>query len=250
MPDWLALLRAPALQDLMAWEQKCMDDWLTDVFGFHALQVGGLAWPALRANRMTHQWRARPEYEPEPHSPPDLEHDSRAWPWPADALDLVVLPHGLEHGADPYACLREIERVLIPEGHLLISGFEPLSLWGLMLRGRRPRVGSACEGELIALHRLKDWLRLMGFEIRRSQSFGWSPPWGSEVWRRRWAWSDALGPRWLPRLGGAYMILARKRVAGLRTTGLKPWRVSAPAVAVSPALATSDMWRPSERNHE
>ena len=57
----------------------------------------------------------------------------------ARSLDLVVLPHALELARDPHLTLREVERVLVPEGRVVIAGFNPASLWGLRQRAGRLR---------------------------------------------------------------------------------------------------------------
>src|ERR1700690_4423658 len=46
-------------------------------------------------------------------------------------VDAVLLPHTLELAGDPYAVLREADRVLMAEGQLIVLGFRPVSLWGL-----------------------------------------------------------------------------------------------------------------------
>ncbi len=70
-----------------------------------------------------------------------------------DSIDLVFLPHTLEFSADPHQVLRETERVLIPEGRVIILGFNPLSslgLWRLFrrrggrIRNRRERSPYLC----------------------------------------------------------------------------------------------------------
>ena len=121
MPPWLQVLGEPTAQRLLAWGQAQADACLADVFGYHAVQAGWPGFDALRSNRMPHRWRAQQEFD-EAAPPPDVSFDSRAWPWAAESLDLVVLPHTLERSADPHACLREVERVLIPEGQVLITG--------------------------------------------------------------------------------------------------------------------------------
>ena len=51
-------------------------------------------------------------------------------PFEAQSVDLIVMPHTLEFTSDPHRLLREAERVLMPEGQLIILGFNSLSLWG------------------------------------------------------------------------------------------------------------------------
>jgi SAM-dependent methyltransferase len=246
---WLARLGQPVASRLLDWEQQQADALLADVFGYHAVQLGWPQLQALRSNRIPHRWMARAEFEPlltqSAEAPPDAPHvclDSRAWPWPPDSLDLVVLPHALERSADPHACLREVERVLIPEGQVLITGLNPWSLWGWQqTRGRRGEgLGDAHSGDLIGYRRLRDWLRLLGFEVQVSRFGGWSPVLGSERWMQRLQWMDKVGERWWPILGGVYLIMATKRVPGGRLIEGRRWRtVRSPASATAPA-ARSD----------
>ena len=56
--------------------------------------------------------------------PEQLPFDSRS-------VDIMLLPHTLEFSDDPHQVLREVSRVLTPEGHAVILGFNPFSLWGL-----------------------------------------------------------------------------------------------------------------------
>ena len=135
---------------------------MADLFGFHALQLGLPELDALRANRMPHRWVARASRPPSPSRsstaaavgrwpaarlPPlaprqsALHCDFDALPFPSNSLDLVVLPHTLELARDPHQTLREVERVLVPEGRVVIVGFNPASLWGLRQRLGRMRRG-------------------------------------------------------------------------------------------------------------
>ncbi len=245
----MADLGQPVASRLLAWEQQQADELLADVFGYHAVQLG---WPdlqALRSNRMPHRWMAQAEFEadgplpaPGQSSWSDVGLDSRAWPWPADSLDLVVLPHALERSADPHACLREVERVLIPEGQVLITGLNPWSWWGLrQSHGQRGLVPhDHLHPSLIAYRRLRDWLRLLGFEVQVSRFGGWTPALGSERWMQRLNWMDALGERWWPILGGVYLLMATKRVPGGRLIDGRRWRTVRSPAAVTAPIARSD----------
>lgn len=253
MPTWLTPLGQPTVSRLLAWEQAQADALLADVFGYHAVQLGWPALEALRCNRMPHRWQAQAEFEwpgiakgltmpneaPASARAPHVCLDSRAWPWQADSLDLVVLPHTLEQSADPHACLREVERVLIPEGQVLITGLNPFSFWGVQY-ARPFRSRSSGGASLIAYPRLRDWLRLLGFEVQVSRFAGWSPAMGSERWMQRLQWMDTVGERWGPIFGGVYLLMATKRVPGGRLLPARPWRtVRSPAAATVP-VARSD----------
>jgi SAM-dependent methyltransferase len=153
-----------------------------------------------------------------------------ALPFPSNSLDLVVLPHALELTSHPHATLREVGRVLVPEGRVVICGFNPMSLWGFrQQRGHLyKRFGLKGmflpeAGEFIGYLRIRDWLRLLGLELE-SGTFGcYRPALSSETWLARFSWMDQLGARWWPILGAVYCLVAVKRV--FSTTLINPaWR--------------------------
>ena len=213
-------------QYLLAWEQAQLDRVVADLFGFHALQLGLPQLDALRDNRMPHRWLAC-DAGGQPRSVA-LYSDTDALPFAERSIDLVVLPHTLELARDPHLTLAEVERVLVPEGRVVILGFNPASLWGLRQRcGRvRQRMGGSGPlflprpGDFIAYWRLRDWLRLLSFEVEGGRFGGYRPPLGSDKWLARFAWMDRLGDRWWPVLGAIYMLVAVKRVRGMRLVGL------------------------------
>ena len=255
--------QTPQGRYLMAWEQQQFDRVVVDMFGFHALQLGLPDIDALQANRMPHRWTASnagstPQHSPAPPSTSfhgstvraagqrqggapgiDLLCDFAALPFPANSLDLVVLPHTLELDADPHATLREVERVLVPEGRVVICGVNPASLWGLRQRRahlyRRFGVGQLFlpqEGEFIGYWRLRDWLRWLSFEVESGRFGCYRPAVLSEPLLERFAWMDRAGARWWPIFGAVYFIVAVKRVRGMRL--LAPaWKTPA-ARAVAP----------------
>jgi len=255
-----AWLRTAPGHYLLTWEQERLDHAVTDAFGFHALQLGLPELDGLRANRMPHRWVASDSmHVPEDftlelpplddsllstqtlHEPIALHCEFDALPFPDNSIDLVVLPHALELARDPHHTLREVERVLVPEGRIVIAGFNPASLWGLRQRAGRIKHGLGLgrqgglylprAGEFIGYWRLRDWLRLLGFEVE-SERFGCYRPavrsdkWlqrsacQSQKWLDRFGWMDRVGDRWWPVLGSVYFVVAVKRVRGMRLVGL------------------------------
>ena len=281
MPQWL---RSPAGQYLLEWEQRHLDPAVADLFGFHALQLGLPQLDALRANRMPHRWLAVesahddevPSESPSAASAgiddvaakgadervlvvpqPSLRCHFDALPFEAASLDLVVLPHALELARDPHLALREVERVLVPEGRVIIVGFNPASLWGTRqklgrLRRRLSRTSDELflphAGEFVGYRRLRDWLRLLSFEVEAGRFGCYIPPLRSARWLSRFAWMERAGEHWWPVFGALYYIVAVKRVRGMRLVGLirndaRVKAVTAPApVAATPhaSHATSE----------
>ncbi|MHB1200682.1 MAG: class I SAM-dependent methyltransferase [Polaromonas sp.] len=259
LADWL---KTPPGAYLLGWERAQFDRAVSDIFGYHALQLGLPELDALQANRMPHRWLALASTLPESTSPfsrksaadasdptamrprsAGLVTDSGALPFPESSLDLVVLPHTLEFSSDSHATLREVERVLVPEGRVVISGFNPTSLWGLRQRRGHfyQRLGSGklflpSTGESIGYWRLRDWLRLLNFEVE-SERFGcYRPALTSQRWLDRFGWMDVVGERWWPIFGAIYFLVAVKRVRGVRL--LEPgWKTRKTPAAVPAAVA-------------
>jgi SAM-dependent methyltransferase len=248
LADWL---RTPAGRYLLAWEQQHLDEAVADIFGFHALQLGLPALAALKSNRMPHRWVSADGADglASAGSSHDvaggaaavaLHCDFDALPFANQSLDLLVLPHSLELARDPHLTLREVERVLMPEGRVVILGFNPASLWALRQRlgrlkrhlglGRRHPLFLPSEGEFIGYRRLRDWLRLLSFEVEAGRFGCYRPPVRSDKWLGRFSWAEGFGDRWLPVFGAVYSLTAVKRVRGMRLVGLvREQRVKAKA---------------------
>ena len=150
-----------------------------------------------------------------------VSHDFTELPFASQSLDLVVLPHLLEFAAEPHQILREVERVLIPEGQVIICGFNPTSLWGMRQAAARLTGGSFLprDGEFISLSRLKDWLKLLNMEVERGQHGCYAPPCATQKWLQRFGFLEQAGARWWPYFGAVYVLRAIKRVPGMRLIG-------------------------------
>src|SRR5512142_1326235 len=114
----------PLGEHLAAREQAYFDETVADIFGFHALQIGLPECRFLAQSRIASKWSL--DYDP----PADIIADPHDLPFPANALDLIVMPHALEFTDDPHLMLREAWRVIRPEGQIVIAGFNPFSLFG------------------------------------------------------------------------------------------------------------------------
>lgn len=244
---WFA---TPPGRYLLDWEQGRFDQAVIDRFGFNALQLGLPELDALRANRMPHRWLAVPEVlrvpSPESSTQAALISHAAALPFPEKSIDLVALPHTLELSADPHAVLREVDRVLVPEGRIVICGLNPVSLWGLrqyrahamermgLRRSRLARLYLPEAGDFIGPWRLKDWLKLLSFDVESCRYGAYRPAVRSEAWLQRWSWMDRVGERSWPFLGAVYFMVAIKKVRGMHLLGpaWKPHRARAAPVAV------------------
>lgn len=212
-------LDTPLGQRCLKVEQGLVRRALEHAFGDHFLQVG--LWGGedtfsryARTQRTTLlDWRLLPAVQ--------VLSDTHALAVTTGSVDAVLLPHTLELAPSPHALLREVDRVLRADGRVVVLSFNPNGLWGLRQVAspggyppghRRPMLES----------RLGDWLKLLNFEIdkrtrychtlplERVRRFGTFP---REEWARRW----------MPVLGGGYLLSAQKRVHPM--TPIRPlWR--------------------------
>ena len=204
--DWLGTAQG---RYVMAWEQAKIDAVIADLFGYNALQLG-----LPRFNLLAHS-RIMLRQSAGESEPANILCDLHELPFASGSVDLVVMPHVLEFNDDPHQILREVERILIPDGQLVITGFNPLSLWGLRRRLPNGRKGFPGNGDYISVLRLKDWLQLLSFEVDRGNFGCYAPPFLKAHWLRRFRFMEAAGDRWWSFAGGVYLLRAVKRVRGM-----------------------------------
>lgn len=220
-------------------EQAVFDQVVTDLFGFNAVQIGMLEMDLLRNCRIPFAFRtglAQGNVYAAPEFLPIREN----------CIDLLLLPHALEFSQNPHQVLREAERVLVPEGHVVISGFNPLSLWGLKRLLSR-REDYPWTGSFLGQARIKDWLALLGFEVTAWHMACYAPPFRNPAWRNRFACLDQAGGGKWPMPGGVYCVVAKKRVLGMRL--IKPnWNKSKLKPSLIPAPTQKS--EPQKKRHE
>ena len=129
--DWK---NSTAGQYLQAKEQILYDQAVFDLFGFNAVQMGYLQMDLLSNSRIPNRYKLT-ENIVDSASNITFEYDLACsddfLPFAEMSVDLLLLPHRLEFSERPHQTLREAARVIMPEGHLLISGFNPHSTWGV-----------------------------------------------------------------------------------------------------------------------
>ena len=223
--SWEKWLQSPPGRYVLQWEQQCLDQIVANVFGFHAVQIGLPQLNGLRENRMpmhallTHandnrQLISQFEWHP-------IEGNTSEMPFANESIDLIILPHVLEFATDPHQVLREVDRVLRPEGRVVISGFNPASLWGAKQYLSR-LIGSPYlprDGQFISLIRIKDWLQLLNYSLDRGHFGCYKLPLQGEAAMARMDFLESMGNRWWPIFGAVFIVSAIKRHQGIRLIG-------------------------------
>lgn len=208
---------SPSGAGLAQLTQAWLNQRLSDQFGYQALEVGPGGLHALAENRMACRSRIS-FYAPTlgcAHGSSEIICAPEALPLESDSVDLMVLLFSLELVNDPHALLREVERVLIPEGQLVVVGLNPYSLWALH-RPVSPVHFPPIQGRWLPYHRLRDWCQLLGLEVNQGAFGLYRPVCQRESMWSRLAWMELAGARWWPAFGGLYWLGATKRRSGMR----------------------------------
>jgi SAM-dependent methyltransferase len=206
-------------QAVLQAESELMSEALDDVFGWELLQLG--TWGPREALLSGCRTRRHAVIAHGRFKSADADIGARLSQLPIanGAVDAVVLPHTLEFETDPYAVVREADRVLAGEGQLVVLGFRPFSLWGFrsraISRGYPPGLK-----RMLGAGRIADWLELLGYDVTLTRKYLFTPPWGGSAPRPGFP-SALLRRGWInPWPAGAYLIKARKRVYTL--TPIRP----------------------------
>jgi SAM-dependent methyltransferase len=235
MPESVEQAQTTMWQALQAWYEGRPGSWLSaaerqllqmllpDLFGYHLLQLGipdDQDW--LSGSRINHHILLDVG-ESLTNGMAGLCAEADRLPLASESVDVAVLPHTLDFHSRPHEILREIDRVLIPEGHAVILAFNPLSLWGLtrVLLGWRGRM--PWRGQYYTQTRMRDWLALLGFDCIQVDSLFFRPPFKHEKTMQKLEFMERFGRRCCPFASAVYVITARKRTSTL--TPIKPrWR--------------------------
>lgn len=216
----------------MAWEQGKIDTVIEDLFGYNALQLGLPQLQLLAHNRIP----LRQIVGESGSGAVNVLCDLRELPFTANSIDLVVMPHVLEFHDDPHQVLREVERILIPDGQLVLTGFNPVSLWGLRRKLPNCPQEFPFHGNYLSVLRLKDWLQLLNFEVDRGNFGCYAPPSLQSGGISQWRFMETAGERWWGFAGGVYLLRAIKRVRGMRLI-MPAWNAAkAKAKALQPMI--------------
>jgi SAM-dependent methyltransferase len=222
VPDRYTALRTfwqlPLGKSLLTAETQLLGEALEDVFGWEFLQIG--AWGEGR--ELLAGCRTRRKIVVAPSAGADIIARPSALPIGRDSVDAVLLPHTLEFAADPYAIVREVDRVLSGEGQLVVLGFQPFSLWGIRARSSRAGFPPGMR-RILSVGRVREWLVLLGYEVVATRSYLHCTPWGSGAPEtvETTDHSPLLRRTWFnPLPAGAWMLKARKRIRAL--TPIRP----------------------------
>ncbi|WP_416394827.1 class I SAM-dependent methyltransferase [Allohahella sp. A8] len=216
---WAKWFDTAAGQSLLAAERATVTACIQRFFGYHQLEVvlsdsADIGAGSLLGHRIVATQRPSGQLDSVLPCQPHL------LPIASDSVDLVILHHTLDVSPRPHQVLREASRVLRSGGHVVVVGFNPYSLWGLMrLIARRRKVPWA--GRFLSGSRLEDWCSLLDLSARRMEYrlFGTLLGTGSAAAKALAEGRPGLVERLarqlkLP-LGGFYVCVSQKQVGSM-----------------------------------
>lgn len=213
----------PHGQCLLQQTQQRIDHTITRSFGYHLLKLGQLSSQLSTVKSpIVHQINCAPSGKDI-----GLFAELHNLPIQDSSIDICILAHELDFSSDPHQILREIDRVLTLDGTIIISGYNPISLFGLrsLFSPKTPNTA-----RLFLPNRVLDWLHLLGFEVQQKQHFDLL----SCQFKSRFAGCiESIGQRYLPIFCSTYFIVAKKQSIPM-TPVKSPFRFSKPIVRTQP----------------
>lgn len=215
-PQLQSWYQTPMGRRLQALEQQWLAQILPNLFGYHLVQVGYVGQVDLTASsRISHRVMMSACNNTLPGHAIQFCGQSDRLPIATDSVDVVLLPHVLEYSHHPHEVLREVDRILVPEGHVVMLSFNPFSLWGGWRLTAAWRQHMPWCGKFLSTTRLRDWLALLGFDMVQQQGYGFMPPWNTSHLADRLHWLEQPGQRFFSFAAGSSILVAKKRVTTL-----------------------------------
>ncbi len=217
-------------------ENRRLSALLPNYPGRHLLQLSDYVLSSLATSPILHKIQISHLLPSRPSNHSTLQSAYTDLPFASDSINLVLLPHTLEFDKNAKLILSEAWRVLIPNGHLILLGINPISLSGLyrLFSWNKP---PAWNGYFYTIQTICQWIQHLGGEISHTESFLFRPPLVSNSGKwlfNKLLWIEKISPWLFPYLGGIYLIIAKKQVKRLSSLGLV-WQF--PPVLNNKALA-------------
>lgn len=218
MDQWICHTHGQYLLDV---ERKVLSGVLQKYFGYHIVQIGGPTHDHFLSDSLIrHKVRLTQDVS-SGFEGNTVKANLGQLPFQPDSIDVMVLPHVLEYVASPYQVLNSCFTSVAPEGHVVIMGFNPFSLWGLAkLFGPNDRVFR--RAHFIPPYKLRHWLKQAGFDVVEYKSLCFRWPTRNETWFERMRFLEPLGRFLTPSMGGIYMLIAQKHLVPMNIIGLDP----------------------------
>jgi|GEM_PF-986773 len=240
----------PKGQKLFNQEAILVEKAISNLFGYYLVQLGASAhYQWMQSSRVSNKLIVDDQIEPsvvlkwQSENLQKLSENPKSkvvhWvkadldflPFAKESLDVAVLPHTLETVNDPYYLLRQVDTNLVPEGHIVLTGFNPLAC--ALIKAQLSKDGKAFrEANLVRSSRVIEWLKVLGYDIEQvkfstiSCFTGTTDRDSIAGWRLLERTEQSLSRMGL-QFGNVYCIVARKRIDSPKMVGAAwkktPW---------------------------
>lgn len=222
-----------------------MDALLPRLFGYHLLQIGlpdQIAWTI--SSPIKHKIFLSTRSIAEEHS---LVASEDLLPIANDSIDVLILPHTLELAENPYQVLGEMQRVLVNNGHAIIVGFNPISMWGIWKKLRFRRKQAPWDGNYMSALSVRRQSANLGMQLKSVRNIFYRPPVSKSIWLNRLLFLETFGRLAWSYPGAAYVMLLQKQETTLMP--IKPlWRFHNLVIGKRQATGTNASTFLAERN--
>ncbi|MGB3726550.1 MAG: methyltransferase domain-containing protein [Glaciecola sp.] len=190
------------------------------IFGYYLVKIGSLSSQIdLKKCSVRYQFSCAPHA----NKRNSLCANSASLPFQNNSVDAFLLLGELDFAQDPHQIIREIDRAVTSDGRVVIAGFNPFSIAGIMKYLPINRKNLLHKGRFFTSTRIKDWLQLLDFEIVQQEHLLYS-----SLFMRKRLNSQSKIQKWcqtyLPWFSSMYIIVARKREIPL--SPIKPkWKL-------------------------
>lgn len=209
------------------------------MFGYHLVKLGSLSSELeLASCPINHKINVAEQ----PNKSLDVCGKSCQLPLQNNSVDAFVVLAELDFAIDPHQIVREINRTITADGKVVIAGFNPFSLAGILKYFPVARGNMLHQGRFFTSGRIKDWLQLLDFEIVQHEHLMYSSLFADDGIFKKSPKIQAMSrkiARWyrayLPWSSSMYVIVARKSTIPMSTA--KPiWQIH-PGFKPRPAAA-------------
>lgn len=210
-------------QSVLQAEKQELDKVIGNYFGYHLVQLGSigtLEW--VQASPIQNKFWCSPWWR-NGRLGQCIQGDLAQLPLSPKSVDLMVLPHVLEFEKKPAEIIEQACLALIPEGHLIIFGFNPYSPWGIKRRLMKQQQ-IPWSGQFYSIRTLRKWLATHHCTIDAFNMLCFQLPIASASTREKLKIIESIGQTCWPTNGGVYCIIARKQVAAVTPIQLS-WRM-------------------------
>lgn len=213
---------SPLGQQVLGVEKAVLEQLLPEFFGYRLMQLSIQHAPLYTASPIQHKFSMGLQGD---HCGDFVGAGTRL-PFERDSMDVTLLHHLLEFYDAPQQILSEVARVTISSGYVVVTGFNPISLWGLCKPVGQLRGGAPWVGNFIRPGRLMDWLNLLNFKIDRARFTTYGLPMNRKPFIGKIPdYSQGISRKPSFPFGAVYVIVARKQVGTM--TPVRPvWKHS------------------------